>query len=172
MSYATIDLLVKRLGLAPHPEGGYFAEVYRSEEEVVPPARIQTGKRVCGTSIYYLLHERHYSAWHRIDADEQWCHHQGGVLLVHTLDEETGALVTHRLGPVSADDDTCVPQINVKHGLWFAAECENKDEYALVGCQVFPGFDFEGFVLADSTLLSSMAQHPDNALIARLMPKE
>ena len=47
--------IIRLLGLQPHPEGGHFAEMYRSEGE---------GRAAC-TTIYYLLQADEVSACRR-----------------------------------------------------------------------------------------------------------
>ena len=73
--------LVAALDLQPHPEGGYYREVFRSGL----PVSFQGAQRSAGTSIYYLLAEEACSAWHRIDADEIWSFHAGDPLALHVL---------------------------------------------------------------------------------------
>jgi predicted cupin superfamily sugar epimerase len=41
------------------------------------------------------------------------------------------------------------PQVTVPHGTWFAAEPEPGAAFALAGCFVSPGFEFEDFELGD-----------------------
>ncbi len=54
------------------------------------------------------------------------------------------------------------PQFVVPAQTWFAAEIEDKDAYALVGCTVVPGFDFRDFTLAKrSDLLDLFPQHEE-----------
>lgn len=134
--------LIETLALRPHPEGGHYREVFRSDLQVSAPA----GQRSAATSIHYLLCEGAYSAWHRIDADEVWYFHAGTPLALHILSAE-GELTTHRLGNAVTHPDV-VFQAVVPAGCWFAAELEHPDDYALVSCAVAPGFEFEGFQLA------------------------
>ncbi len=166
-----IETIKESLSLIPHPEGGHFKECYRANETIAPLSHMSTGHRPVGTSIYYLLEHNEYSAWHRLDADEQWCHHQGGVLLVHTLDEKNHAFTTHRIGPISPEAQDVKPQLHIPHGVWFAAELEDKNSYALSGCQVFPGFDFQGFELADKAFIAHFDDHPLYSKIQQLLPK-
>jgi predicted cupin superfamily sugar epimerase len=84
--------LVARLSLQPHPEGGYYRETFRSDQRV----SCHGGRRSAATSIYYLLADGACSAWHRIDADETWYFHAGGVLALHVL-SPNGAMTTHLL---------------------------------------------------------------------------
>ncbi|MER1968011.1 cupin domain-containing protein [Castellaniella sp. GW247-6E4] len=148
--------LVDGLGLRPHPEGGYYREVFRSGLQV--PFR--GGSRAAVTSIYYLLAEGACSAWHRIDADETWYFHAGGPLDLHVLAPD-GGLVTHRLGdPLVQPGAAC--QAVVPAGLWFAAELAQRGDYALVGCAVAPGFEFSGFELARlDDIQPAVARHGD-----------
>jgi len=159
--------LIARLGLEPHPEGGFYRETYRSKERVqrgFPPV-----ERAAATAIYYLLADDAYSAWHRIQSDELWHFHAGDSLNVHVL-EADGTVRTHRLGH-AADDEMAVYQAVVPAGRWFAAErVAGEHGYALVGCTVAPGFEFSEFELAEAgVLLTSHSAHGD--LIQRLLPK-
>ena len=159
------DELIRRFGLQPHPEGGYFRETYRAASKVKREGSEET--RTASTAIYYLLCDGAHSAWHRIKSDEVWHFYAGEPLLVHVL-EEAGQLVTHRLGnPLKHPG--AVFQAVVPAGLWFAAECEDPATFALVGCTVAPGFEFSEFELADVEALSSA--YPAQAeFIARLGP--
>jgi len=148
--------LVARLGLQPHPEGGYYREVFRSGLQVP----FQGGSRSAGTSIYYLLAQGACSAWHRIDADEAWFFHAGGPLSLHVLSPD-GGLVTHRLGDPLRHAGAA-PQAVVPAGCWFAAELTHPDDFVLVGCAVAPGFEFSGFQLAtEQDLAAAVGRHGD-----------
>ncbi|WP_368647877.1 cupin domain-containing protein [Castellaniella ginsengisoli] len=148
--------LVTALGLQPHPEGGYYREVFRSGLQVP----FLGAPRSAGTSIYYLLAQGACSAWHRIDADETWYFHAGGPLALHVLSPE-GGLVTHRLGDPMRHDGA-VFQAVVSAGCWFAAELIRPDDFVLVGCAVAPGFEFSGFQLAaEADLADAVGRHGD-----------
>ena len=56
------DDLIARLGLEPHPEGGWFRETWRA------PVVDGSGSRSSGTAIYFLLRPGERSHWHRVDA--------------------------------------------------------------------------------------------------------
>lgn len=136
---------IARLGLTPHPEGGFYREVYRSDESIpagaLPPRF--AGERRIATSIYYLLEAGDFSAFHRIRSDEIWHFYAGGPLALHLISEEK--LTTTYLG-LSSDYPTA-PQVVIPHGVWFAAEPCAGSTYSLVGCTVSPGFDFNDFEL-------------------------
>jgi predicted cupin superfamily sugar epimerase len=153
----------RALGLAPHPEGGWFRETYRSSERLAAallPARFG-GDRALSTSILYLLGAGERSRFHRLRADEVWSHHEGGVLHLHLLEPEGPRVL--ELGPAT-------PQQVIGHGTWFAAEPAPGTEYVLVGCHVAPGFEFEDLEMATRAAL--LAQHPaHHDLVVRFTPE-
>jgi uncharacterized protein len=132
----------EQLNLLPHPEGGHYAEVYRSSLSVETEGF--DGPRSICTSIFFLLEAGETSALHRIKSDELWYHHDGGVLEIIELDEN-GTEVIIRLG--KALHAGCKLQHTVKAGRWFGARPAADSEFCLVGCQVSPGFDFRDFEL-------------------------
>lgn len=127
-----VNALVERLGLKPHPEGGFFRETYRAA------ASLPDGRSVC-TAIQYLLAKGDRSSLHRIDADEIWHFYRGDGLLVVELQQDAAPRITR----VDAEN----PQHLVKAGTWFGARVVPEGEYALVGCTVSPAFEFAHFEL-------------------------
>jgi uncharacterized protein len=127
--------IVRLLGMARHPEGGWYAETFRAG----PGA----DGRSAGTLIYYLLEAGDVSAWHRVDADEMWLWHAGGPLAL-TISEDGGAARSLHLGPDLRAGQR--PQGVVPKGAWQTAE--SLGAYTLVSCAVAPGFEFSGFELA------------------------
>ncbi|WP_338873432.1 cupin domain-containing protein [Spirosoma sp. SC4-14] len=150
---------ISALNMQPHPEGGYFAETYRSAETIsysVLPDRFN-GDRVFGTAIYFLLESHHVSALHRIDADEIWHFYAGGSLIIYMISPD-GTLDQIRLG--SNPDQGEVFQAVVPAGCWFGSKPAEGSPFSLVGCTVAPGFDFSGFELANrADLLREYPQH-------------
>lgn len=126
--------MIERLGLLPHPEGGWYRETWRGPD---------AGGRPIGTSIYYLIESRARSRWHRIDADEVWSWHAGSPLELSVF-PEGGAVHRSVLGMGLLEGER--PQGVVPAGAWQSARAIG--EWALVGCAVAPGFTFEGFELA------------------------
>lgn len=145
--------LVTALGLKPHPEGGFYREVFRSREVVNPADR--RGDRSALTTIYFLLTESSYSRWHRVRSDEVWHLYEGGPLEVMELDAECRELTTHTLRAVDAVGSR--PVHTVTAGTWQAAR--SVGPYALMGCTVGPGFDFADFEL--------LADHMGTVALAR-----
>jgi predicted cupin superfamily sugar epimerase len=134
--------LVEQLQLQPHPEGGWYREVFRSSGQVIP--RDGRPARSALTSIYFLLEAAQHSRWHRVLSDEVWVHLEGAPLDLWTWDATGGRLHHAPLGPVSA---ATTPQHVVAAGLWQAAMPQANDAagYTLVACMVGPGFDFSDF---------------------------
>ena len=134
--------LVETLGLAPHPEGGWYRELYRSSDVVSRDG----AARDALTTIYYLLAAGQVSRWHVVTLDEVWHFHEGEPLELLTCDPRQGRVEVLGLGPVAADGTR--PQHVVPRGVWQAARPTGA--YSLVGCTVAPGFDFADFrFLAD-----------------------
>lgn len=126
--------------LAPHPEGGYFRETYRSALEVTPAG--WPGPRALATAIVYLLAAGERSAWHRVRGDELWLW-QGGDPM-----ELSVAGATRQLGPDGAAGHEL--QILVPAGQWQSAmpgAAPGTAGWSLVACLVVPGFDFEDLEL-------------------------
>lgn len=150
--------------MTAHPEGGYFAETYRSAE-VIPlaalPDRFQ-GARTFGTAIYFLLESHQFSALHRIQSDEIW-HFYAGLPLEILVISSTGDLTIIRLG--NRPDKGELFQAVVQAGCWFGSKpvsdaTATDSTFSFVGCTVAPGFDFTDFELADrATLLTEFPQH-------------
>jgi uncharacterized protein len=150
---------IDKLELTPHVEGGAFREVYRSDlnlPKTILPLFFQ-GSRSASTSIYFLLCDGQFSAFHRIASDELWHFYYGDPLLVYEIGHN-GRLHIHLLGPNPENGEAF--QTVVHAGSWFASAPAPGSEYALVGCTVAPGFDFADFELANSEALS--AQYPEH----------
>jgi predicted cupin superfamily sugar epimerase len=147
--------IIKKLGLKPHPEGGFFRETYRSVGEILPESlgADYDGKRNYATGIYFLLTSDSFSAFHRIRQDEMWHFYDGSPLKLHVI-SETGKYSTQILGRNL--DNGELPQIVISGGNWFAATVVDADSYTLTGCTVSPGFDFTDFELAHREELISL----------------
>jgi predicted cupin superfamily sugar epimerase len=134
--------LAAALDLAPHPEGGWFRETWRSELTV--PAH--GGERSAGTAIYFLLAPGEQSAWHRVRSAELWLWHRGGALTLRlggAQDAPDEGREVH-LGPDLEGGEQ--PQVLVPAGVWQSAR-PAADREVLVTCVVVPGFDFADFTL-------------------------
>jgi predicted cupin superfamily sugar epimerase len=127
--------VVAALQLEPHPEGGYFREVFRQA-----PA---DGGRGSMTSIYYMPPAGQPSRWRLIDADEVWTFHAGAPLTL-SLSYDGKTVETHRLGTDFANGEK--PQAVVPKGAW--ASATSHGDWTLVGGVCAPAFLYEGFRMA------------------------
>ena len=130
----TADEIIARLGLAPHPEGGHYREIWRAGNPGRPTA----------TSICFLLRAGEVSHWHHVDATEIWHFHAGAPLILAIAADADGPAQEHMLGTDLAAG--AAPQVIVPPYHWQAARPTG--DWTLVGCTVSPGFDFAGFTLA------------------------
>src|SRR5687767_8037466 len=143
--------LIETLQLRPHPEGGFYRELFRSRALVAPADG--RGLRAALTTIYFLLPDGTHSRWHRVTSDEVWHLYEGGPLELVELDESATSLVHHHLSPIGAGGGSPVSTIPAGH--WQAAR--PLADYALVGCTVGPGFEFADFVLLADDVERSQA---------------
>lgn len=126
------------LDMSPHPEGGWYKETWRCDEEFV---RADGNRRSAGTAIYYLLSEGTISAWHRVASAEIWHFYDGSPLTLQFRDED-GIITESILGTELLSGAR--PQIIIPAGVWQRAICA-AEGWTLVGCTVSPGFDFADF---------------------------
>jgi predicted cupin superfamily sugar epimerase len=83
--------VIALLGLAPHPEGGYYKETFRSPNTITTSStsssqsqsQSSNTERAACTAIYFLLAEGQRSHWHRVDAVETWLWHAGKLFLFY-----------------------------------------------------------------------------------------
>lgn len=153
--------LIRELGLARHPEGGYFRETFRAE--ALPFALPERGPRSASTAIYFLLEHPDFSAFHRVRSDEIWHFYAGSSLELHTLDPERGYELVMLGSSIERGER---PQHVVRAGVLQAARLEAPG-FALCGCTVAPGFDFADFELPPRAELASRFP-PHRELIERL----
>lgn len=149
----TADFWIQELNLQPHPEGGFFREVYRSGEKPgLLPSRYE-GERNFATSIFFLLTGSDISAFHRIASDENWHFYAGCPMILYTLEENSG------LKKIVLGNDPRKRQYlqySIPHGTWFGGHPLDEKGYSLMGCTVAPGFDFSDFELGEFEKLSGV----------------
>jgi uncharacterized protein len=157
---------IRRLKLERHPEGGYFRQTYRSAVTIAReglPLEF-AGARAVSTAIYFLLEGENFSAFHRLRSDEVWHFYAGAPLLVHVIDPD-GKYDCVRLGndPENGQEFQAV----VKAGCWFSSHVADWKSWALVGCTVAPGFEYQDFEIGKREELTRLyPQH--RALIVQL----
>lgn len=146
---------IQKLNLQPHPEGGFYSELYRSNLRVNRIADAANKSYSACTSIYYLLEGNDFSSFHRLASDEIWYFHKGAPLFIHLIDND-GNYTSQEL----SDQETGVFSFRVEAGIWFAASIPGGIGYTLVSCVVAPGFEFAEFKLANKDqLISLYPQH-------------
>lgn len=134
------DKLIEQLGLAAHPEGGWYRETWRGDAG--------PSGRAGGTAIIFLLRAGEASHWHTVDAAELWLWQAGDPLELRLAASDEGPVSSVILGSdVGAGQQL---QGRVAPYEWQAARSfgQLQHGYSLVSCVVVPGFDFAGFTLA------------------------
>jgi predicted cupin superfamily sugar epimerase len=154
--------LIAALDLQPHPEGGWYREIYRSP--LMLEGLPHGASRHAATGIYFLLPAGAFSAWHRVRSDEVWHHYQGDPVRLHLIVDNL--YTQHLLGQDILAGQR--PQILVPAHAWQAAEPVG-DTYSLCGCTVSPGFDFADFEMPPAAELATIL--PDHAAIVGRLGK-
>lgn len=150
--------IIERLQLQPHPEGGFYREMHRSEKCIKDVHTLE--EKSAYTTIYYLLSGGDFSAWHRIQSDESWFYHLGCDLLVYYFDENK-TLQTIQIGMESMNFQATIPA-----NTWFASKPINEHSFCLVSCAVAPGFLFSEFEIAQrDALLTEFGHTAENVSI-------
>jgi len=168
MSFKVAEL-VKKFQLIPHPEGGYYKEMYRSDEVIAQAALPErfTGDRNFSTAIYFLLEQGSFSAFHRIQSDECWHFYAGQTLHVHVI-YPNGEYELIKLGNHFQQGE--IFQAVVPAGCWFASETASGGQFSFAGCTVSPGFDFADFELAKGEELCRM--FPEHTILIKKLCRE
>lgn len=181
------ERVIEMLGMEPLPfEGGAFRETYRSKARVAAGGLVGEpgrGERACGTQIYYLLRSGETSALHRVKSDEVFHHYLGDA--VEQLCVWDGTRTGEGAGPIERAEVGVIgpdlevgqrPQVVVPADVWQGARLRGGGScgYALLGCSVSPGFEWEDFELVTAERAAEMAGAlPEYAgLIRELTPAE
>ncbi len=130
----TAARIIEKLGLSPHPEGGWYRQTWLAEG----------AGRPAGSAIHYLLEAGQRSHWHRIDSTEIWHFYAGAPLVLSMAADDAGPVTEHLLGPDILAGQRAQIIVPVQH--WQAAR--STGAWTLVGCTVSPAFHFEGFHMA------------------------
>lgn len=126
--------VVEHLGLAPHPEGGFYRELFRDGD---------LENRGAASGIYFLLPRGVVSHWHRVDAVELWLWHAGAPLALEIATPD-GPAVAYPLGPNLGEAQALQRIVPKDH--WQRAG--SAGDWTLVSCVVAPAFLFSGFEMA------------------------
>ena len=144
-----VEQIIQKLGLVPHPcEGGFFLETYRSPDVIKHPglpARYRS-QRNASTAIYYLLTPDTFSEMHRLPTDEVFHFYLGDpVTMLRLFPDGSSEKVTLGTDIPSGQK----PQLVVPQNVWQGTRLNDGGEFALLGCTVAPGFDFEDYESGD-----------------------
>lgn len=168
---------IKELQLERHIEGGYFSKSYLSEDKVITLSERyhnSTDKdaasiRKAGSAIYFLLEKQDFSAWHKLKSDEVWHFYDGSsAIIIHRIDKN-GNYTQNYVGNPRLDAQAKF-QVLIPSETWFSAELINTQGYALVGCTVSPGFEYQDFILADRDKLTD--KYPQHTKIIKRLTHE
>lgn len=147
--------LIDTLQLQPHPEGGFYREVFRSTTRInVADVR---ESRCAATTIYFLLTQGMFSRWHRVLSDEIWHWYEGEPLELWLASPDLQCVQRHVLGPVAGEQ---LPVHTVPAGWWQAARPIGG--FVLTGCTVAPGFEFDDFAFLSDDPLAAAALQASN----------
>jgi uncharacterized protein len=142
----TAEDVKKLLGLQPHPrEGGCYVRTYESAELVSATAFADgryPGERRTGTAIYYLLEKGTFSEMHRLKSDEVFHFYLGDAVEMLQLREGGDGkiiVIGNNLGRGHR------PQATAERGVWQGTRLIEGGNWALLGCTVSPGFEFEDY---------------------------
>jgi uncharacterized protein len=156
--------VIERFRMVPHPEGGFYREVWRAVERVRHPG-VPEGldpRRSAGTHIQWAIGAGDFSAFHRVRwTDEVWHLYAGGPLEIHLIRSDGSyekRLLATDLG--SGEPTTVVPA-----GCWQAARLAPGASWGFCGCTVAPGFDFADLEMASAADLQR--EHPRHISIVR-----
>jgi uncharacterized protein len=157
MKKKSAEYWIKKLKLKPHKEGGYYREIYRSEEKInsiALPERYN-GERHFATSIYFLLKSGQPSKFHKLKSDEIWNYHYGSPIIIISIDNK-GNLKENILGNNYNNNNEF--QITIPKETLFAAYVTEDNSFSIVGCTSIPGFEYEDFELKDKNEITK--QYP------------
>lgn len=156
----TADILIKKLNLAPHTEGGYFKRYYQSNKYIMKDDCV---KCRAGSAIYYLLKKGQFSAWHSILSDEIWHYYKGGLLEIYEIKKDS-SLICHKLGDSLICNDASYSAV-IESGSIFAARII-EGEYILTGCSLHPEFSYDDFILYKKEEM--LLKHPNHSDIINM----
>ncbi|WP_125666046.1 cupin domain-containing protein [Paenibacillus baekrokdamisoli] len=148
----TLSPLVKMLDLKPHPEGGWYKELWKASFEIPKDvlSAQYSGSRYAATSIYFLLHPHESSEWHTVLSDELWLWHSGSPLLISLGGTAEHPETTQEIVLGMDMESGQSPQVLVPANVW-QKTTPLGDEPTLVSCVVAPGFNYDDFRMVDRT---------------------
>jgi predicted cupin superfamily sugar epimerase len=133
--------VIALLNLVPLPsEGGFYRQTFKSNLEV----DVDGYRRAASTAIYFLVTADDFSALHRVKHDEVFHFYAGDPVKMIQI-SPSGKLSESILGGDLRAGQ--LPQVVVPRNVWQACRVVQGGRWALLGCTVAPGFEFEDFEL-------------------------
>jgi uncharacterized protein len=137
--------IIEYFGMRPlAEEGGFYVETYRAKEKITKAglAERYSGDRDHSTAILYLLTVETFSAMHRVKSDEVFHFYLGDAVSTLQLHPDgTSEVIT--LGQDILNGERV--QVIVPNGSWHGCRLKEGGKFALMGCTVAPGFEFEDY---------------------------
>ncbi|YAF98396.1 MAG: cupin domain-containing protein [Nodularia sp. CChRGM 3473] len=146
--------LIQKFSLQMHPEGGYYAETYRSDMMIETDREGQ--QRSAMTSIYYLLTDDSPIDYFHLNKSDILHYFHLGSPVTYLLIHPNGTLQKCKLGLDINKGE--VPQLLVPGGYWKAGVLE-EGEFGLLGEAVAPGFDFRDMELGQPEYFRQQFPH-------------
>lgn len=165
----TWQAIVDLLDLRPHPEGGFYREMYRAEEGIERAAMPErySGKRCYGTAIYYLLTSNTFSTMHKVESDEIFHFYLGDTVeQLRLFDDGTSEIINLGQNIVAGDRPLSV----VPHGVWQGARLKPGGAFALLGATVAPGFEFADYLEGERAPLTD--RFPERAALISVLTRK
>ncbi len=162
----TADEVKEILGLVKHPrEGGWYVRTWESEEFVAASCFEEgryEGARRTSTAIYYLLEPGTFSEMHVLKSDEIFHHYMGGAVeMLQLFANGSSSRVVIGKDLEAGERPQCV----VRTGVWQGSRLLKAEGWALLGCTVSPGFEFEDY--EDASAEELVARWPGEAEMIR-----
>ena len=162
----TADEVKEILGLVKHPrEGGWYVRTWESEEFVAASCFEEgryEGARRTSTAIYYLLEPGTFSEMHVLKSDEIFHHYMGGAVeMLQLFANGSSSRVVIGKDLEAGERPQCV----VRTGVWQGSRLLKAEGWALLGCTVSPGFEFEDY--EDAAAEELVARWPGEAEMIR-----
>lgn len=155
-------MMIERLNLIQHPEGGYYrrfwqslysADIKDSYDKVV------FKQRKIGSSILYLLPGNEVATWHRVNCDEMWHFYSGSPMKLTMLNKSKGVEELILGSDIMGNQNV---QVIVPRLTWFCGEVIDPDSYSLCGCTLWPSFSYTDFEIAErAKLLDEFPQYKE-----------
>jgi len=161
----TTEQIIDFFGMKPlEDEGGFYIETYRAKEKFEKaslPDRY-SGDRNYSTQILYLLPAGQYSRLHRVKSDEVFHFYMGDAVTMLQLFLDGGSKVINLGHDIYAGQQL---QVVVPQGTWQGCLLNDGGKFALMGCTVSPGFEFEDYQSGDRDKLLAQYQNQQDLII-------